>query len=203
MHINVYISAWFCVLCFPPLSLLLLRRSAIEEPETKIPSPMDNYVYNFCYYTVKCCQDLEACLVGFLVASFSFSLNATWPLVTRRASTGSWIVKTLSLLTLLPQQLLSTWRKRSKHKLEGWRKHKSDGWVPGSLKSYYLNGYTVTLITLAQLLQLQRTVRMTFVSLQWLGKWERHFKKEKEVTRRKRLLHLDKTKYHDFGKKRN
>lgn len=99
--------------CFPRLSLLLRpRRSATEEPETKIPAPtsIDNYLHNFYYYTVKSCQNLGACLIGFLLASFFFFLNATWPLVTKRACTGSWIVKTPSLLPLFAQQLLSACR---------------------------------------------------------------------------------------------
>lgn len=138
MHINIYISAGFCLLCFPPLSLLLLRRSAIQEPKTKIPasSLIDNYLYNFYYYTDKSCQDLGACLVGFLVAfSPPFFLNATWPLVTRRACIWSWTVKMLSLLPLLAQQLGG---QRRKYKSERW----TGTWIAQKLSSQWLYSHT-------------------------------------------------------------
>lgn len=171
MHVNTYISpCFFPFVCFPSflLSLLLLRRPAIEETKTKIPapSPTDNYLYNFYYYTVKSCQDLGACLVGFLAAFLFLKCNFTSGKQEslRRKLAGE---DTFPAATLCPTTFVDLEdRGANTSQRDGGNTSQRDGWVPGSLKSYFLGGYTVTLITLAQLLKRQKTVRITFLSLQ-------------------------------------
>lgn len=102
----IYIPAWFCVFCFLFFSFLCYY---LEEPK-KIgyqqaqittcmipPITMPNLT--------RICGLPGQVFDGFF---FFFFLNATWPWVTRRAYTGSWLAKALSLLSLLPQQLLWT-----------------------------------------------------------------------------------------------
>lgn len=108
MHVTFTFQLGFVsFVCFPlffSLSLLLLTEPAVEEPEK-------NPALSPVWFLQIHCQVLPGSggLCGwFFDGFFFFFLNGTWPPVTRRAYTGSWLVKALSLLSLFPQQLLCT-----------------------------------------------------------------------------------------------